>query len=34
MDSFSDHSKFELCKIRAVIYISAKLAFKPVLLWG
>ena len=28
MDSFSYHSKFKLCKMRVVICISAKLAFK------
>ena len=33
MDSFSSHSKFEFRKMKVVICISTKLAFKPALLW-
>ena len=33
MDSFSSHSKFEFRKMKVVMCISAKLAFKPALLW-
>ena len=34
MDSFSYRYKFELSKMKVVICISAKLAFKPALLCG
>ena len=34
MDSFSYNSKFELCKMKVGLSISAKLAFQPVLFLG
>ena len=34
MNSFSYHFKFEFCEMKVFICISAKLVFKPALLWG